>query len=138
MNLAGLSRASGVTPRTIRYYINQGLLPSPGKRGRGASYDPALVERLALIKRLQAERWPLARIRAEIEGGARRKEEGGTSTSVRPSASYLPPQRSTWEHVPVSTHVEISFRSMLPTDQKKLVDRLIELARTMFAPAEGR
>ena len=36
----------GVTPRTIRYYIVQGLLPSPGNAGPGVS-APARLRRRA-------------------------------------------------------------------------------------------
>ena len=57
MDLAELAKASGVTPRTIRYYIHQGLLPSPGKRGRGARYDRGALGRLQLIQLLQRDKW---------------------------------------------------------------------------------
>ena len=66
LDLAALSKASRLSPRTIRYYIHQGLLPSPGKRGRGARYDRATLERIELIKLLQRDRWPLAHIQRRL------------------------------------------------------------------------
>lgn len=59
---------SGVTPRTIRYYIAQGLLASPGSPGPGPKYTDADLARLRLIKRLQREHQPLAEIRARLDG----------------------------------------------------------------------
>jgi DNA-binding transcriptional MerR regulator len=35
-DLAELCDLADVTPRTVRYYVQQGLLPSPGARGPGA------------------------------------------------------------------------------------------------------
>ncbi|HJU91221.1 MAG TPA: MerR family transcriptional regulator [Gemmatimonadaceae bacterium] len=66
-DLPELSRAAGVTPRTVRYYVAQGLLPSPGTRGPGARYERGHLDRLQLIKRLQREHLPLAEIRRRLE-----------------------------------------------------------------------
>jgi DNA-binding transcriptional MerR regulator len=66
-DLHELSAAAGVTPRTIRYYVQQGLLPSPGTRGPGTRYDRAHLDRLHLIRRLQRHHLPLAEIRRRLE-----------------------------------------------------------------------
>lgn len=66
-DLNELSAAAGVTPRTIRYYVQQGLLPSPGTRGPGTRYDRAFLDRLQLIRRLQRQHLPLAEIRLRLE-----------------------------------------------------------------------
>lgn len=66
-DLNELSLAAGVTPRTIRYYVQQGLLPSPGTRGPGTRYDRAHLDRLQIIRRLQREHLPLAEIRKRLE-----------------------------------------------------------------------
>lgn len=65
-SLQDLSDLAGVTPRTIRYYIAQGLLPSPGKAGPGATYAEGHLNRLRVIKRLQREHLPLAEIRSRL------------------------------------------------------------------------
>jgi DNA-binding transcriptional MerR regulator len=66
--LADLCGLAGVTPRTVRYYIAQGLLRSPGASGPGARYDDGHLGRLRLIRRLQREHLPLAEIRARLAG----------------------------------------------------------------------
>lgn len=66
-DLNELCAAAGVTPRTVRYYMQQGLLPSPGTRGPGAHYDHGHLDRLRLIRRLQKEHLPLAEIRRRLE-----------------------------------------------------------------------
>jgi DNA-binding transcriptional MerR regulator len=66
--LADLARLAGVTPRTVRYYVVQGLLPSPEQAGPATRYTEGHLARLRLIRRLQREHLPLAEIRARLEG----------------------------------------------------------------------
>ena len=66
-DLADLSDRAGVSQRTVRYYIQQGLLPAPESRGPGAHYGPEHLDRLRLIRRLQREHLPLAEIRRRLE-----------------------------------------------------------------------
>jgi hypothetical protein len=49
--LTELADLAGVTPRTVRYYLAQGLLPSVGTAGPGAKYGDAQLARLRLIRR---------------------------------------------------------------------------------------
>ena len=67
-SLAELADLAGVTPRTVRYYVSQGLLPSPGASGPGAKYDDGHLDRLRLIRKLQREHLPLAEIRQRLAG----------------------------------------------------------------------
>lgn len=66
-SLTELADLASVTPRTIRYYITQGLLRGPATSGPGAKYDDTDLARLRWIKRLQAEHQPLAEIRSQLE-----------------------------------------------------------------------
>lgn len=67
-SLTELADLAGVTPRTVRYYMSQGLLPSSGSSGPGAKYDDAHLARLRLVRRLQREHLPLAEIRQRLAG----------------------------------------------------------------------
>jgi len=67
LDLAELSARAGVSTRTVRYYIQQGLLPAPESRGPGAHYGGEHLDRLHLIRRLQREHLPLAEIRRRLE-----------------------------------------------------------------------
>ncbi|HEX2220291.1 MAG TPA: MerR family transcriptional regulator [Gemmatimonadales bacterium] len=66
-DLPELSERARVTPRTVRYYIQQGLLPAPGFTGPGAKYGEGHLDRLRLIRRLQQAHLPLAEIRRRLE-----------------------------------------------------------------------
>lgn len=66
-SLTELADLAGVTPRTVRYYLAQGLLPAVGQTGPGSKYDTGHLARLRLIRRLQGEHLPLAEIRRRLE-----------------------------------------------------------------------
>ena len=65
--LTKLADLAGVSQRTIRYYLSQGLLVSTGSAGPGAKYDDLHLARLRLIRRLQREHQPLAEIRRQLD-----------------------------------------------------------------------
>jgi DNA-binding transcriptional MerR regulator len=65
-SIGELAKAADVTPRTIRYYTLEGLLPPPQIVGRTAVYSEAHRLRLRLIARLKALFLPLHEIRARL------------------------------------------------------------------------
>lgn len=66
-SLADLCDLADVTPRTVRYYITQGLLRPPTGAGPAARYEDGHLYRLRLIRRLQREHLPLAEIRRRLD-----------------------------------------------------------------------
>ena len=60
--LSELAEETGLTARTIRYYIARGLVDGPEVAGRGAVYGRRHVDRLVEIQRLQSEGRMLAEI----------------------------------------------------------------------------
>jgi DNA-binding transcriptional MerR regulator len=64
--LAELAELTGLTPRTIRYYIVEGLLPPPQGAGPAAVYTAAHRDRLRLITALKARYLPLREIRRRL------------------------------------------------------------------------
>ena len=67
LNLKELAAAAGVSARTIRYYVQRGLLPAPAFHGRDTTYSHDHLHRLAAIKKLQDHFLPLDAIAAELE-----------------------------------------------------------------------
>lgn len=66
--LKDLCRDAQVTERTVRYYIQEGLLPPPEGAGPLARYSREHLLRLRLIRRLKEEYYlPLAEIRRRLE-----------------------------------------------------------------------
>ena len=159
--LSQLAGEADVTPRTIRFYIAQGLLASPGA-GPGARYSDNHLERLRLIRQLQRNHQPLAEIRKQLDRGsaldyvqsllpppaqaalpAPNEPPRAMFALAMPSApawitpprrqSATPePDRSQWDRVSLSPDVELHVRRPLTRDHNRRVDRLIAVARELL------
>jgi DNA-binding transcriptional MerR regulator len=62
LDIDELARAAGVTPRTVHFYLAQGLLPRVGPGGKGPRYSEGHLLRLRLIRGLQDLRMSLGEI----------------------------------------------------------------------------
>lgn len=91
-DLAGLA---GATPRTIRYYVAQGLLPPPAGNGPGAHYTDDHLARLRLIRRLQRQHQPLSEIRQRLASLGERE----VAALVAGDADEAPPPDSALEYL---------------------------------------
>ena len=63
-----LSALAGVTPRTVRFYIAEGLMDRPAGEKRGAHYLQRHLEQLLLIRRWTDAGVSLDRVRELIAG----------------------------------------------------------------------
>lgn len=84
MKIRDLVERTGVSRETVHYYIRDGLLPKPRKRGRNiADYDDSYVERIRMIKELQDNYFlPLAVIK-NILKNRKKSPEGQSFLSLR-------------------------------------------------------
>ncbi len=64
--LQAIAAASGLPVRTLRFYLAQGLLPSPVRQGQHTRYPASTLHRLTLLRRLRAANLPLADIRDRL------------------------------------------------------------------------
>jgi DNA-binding transcriptional MerR regulator len=78
MTIDELARRTGMTARNIRAHQSRGLLPPPEVRGRTGYYGREHLDRLELIKELQADGFNLEAIRRLIQGA-----RGSTSEVLR-------------------------------------------------------
>jgi len=62
LDIVEVSRHTGVPASTLRYYEEKGLIASIGRRGLKRLFDPAVLERLALISLGRASGFALAEI----------------------------------------------------------------------------
>lgn len=119
-----LASLGGVTRRTVRYYLQEGLLPPPLGLGRGDHYTQAHLDALLRIKALQEQGLTIAQVRQSLAG-------------PRPPVPVAaPPARQTWIRLNLAPGIElhISTARRLPPPS-----RLAELAawcRDHFAPME--
>lgn len=66
LDIAEVSRRAGLPASTLRYYEEKGLVASSGRRGLRRLFDPAVLERLALIALGRAAGFALDEIAAML------------------------------------------------------------------------
>lgn len=92
-SISELASLAGVTPRTIRYYVSIGLLPSPPQAGPRTRYTDGHLQRLRLIRHLQKQHFPLAEI------GARLQELDDEAVEAALDAGSGPPEDSALDYI---------------------------------------
>jgi DNA-binding transcriptional MerR regulator len=102
LSLQQLADGADVTPRTVRYYISQGLLPAPNVQGPNARYARGHLDRLRLIRRLQQEHQPLAEIRSRLE----RLDDNQVADLVREADALPSPDEAPLEPEPGAKALE--------------------------------
>jgi DNA-binding transcriptional MerR regulator len=96
-SLSELTEEAGVSVRTVRYYIAEGLLPPPAAAGPRSFYTQAHLDRLRLIDRLKTAYLPLKEIRRrltaldddEVHRLATHQEPAGPSAATQEAARIV-------------------------------------------------
>ena len=118
-----LSTLAGVTPRTVRYYIAQGLLDRPEGEKRGAHYLRRHLEQLLLTRRWTDAGLGLDRIR-ELQAGA---------PEDPPRRAAPPGSVEVWSRVTVAdgleVHLEPGRAGLSPEQVRALVRGITALYR---------
>jgi DNA-binding transcriptional MerR regulator len=86
-----LAKKSGVSVRTIRFYINEGLLPAPQIQGRYTVYTQEYLDRLALIRHLKESFLPLKEIRDVLSSLSWDEVRETLAQVSRRNVVYAPP-----------------------------------------------
>lgn len=133
--LEELADEAGVSPRTVRYYVQRGLLPAPVFRGRDTAYSAEHLVRLRAIRRLQEQFLPLDAIQVELERRTthelQRIADGKESAPkvtyhvpAAPSPEPAPMHEERWIRIVLDDGLELHLSDRAPPHARALFDEL--------------
>ncbi len=110
-----LAVLGGVSRRTVRYYVQRGLLPTPTGTGRGKHYTQEHLELLVRIRHLQEEGVSLAEIQERLRepqpssGRVVPAPQEGTTEVPGPTRAPLAPEipRTHWVRIELAPGLEL-------------------------------
>ncbi len=159
LTLQEICELVNVSSRTVRYYIQQGLLPPADRAGPGATYGQGHLDRLNLILRLKSQHLPLSEISRRLNGlsdadilsllkGAVPSEANtaadyvaavlsGTGTPVSGLSHHkVTPTpkaaRSTWERHSITPELELHIKRPLSREDNRRAQALLRHAHDLF------
>ena len=110
-NIEKIAELCGVTRRTVRYYIQRGLLPAPEGKLKGAYYTEKHLEILKKIQELSKNGVPLAQMKELLN-----EEDVDTIMDVIRDTEYceceipMRPEFDEWFRVKIADGVELNFQ----------------------------
>jgi DNA-binding transcriptional MerR regulator len=128
--MADLERETGLTPRTIRFYIKEGLIPGAKGRGVGATYGPAHLLRLKAVNLLKEDHLPLEEIKQRLD--AMRDSELAAMLEVKTA-----PPEDRWRRILLHPDLELHIRERGGRDRdyelERVVDTIVKQSEILIA-----
>jgi DNA-binding transcriptional MerR regulator len=128
-----LAQRAGVSARTVRYYVQRGLLPAPEFRGPDTAYTDEHLARLRAIRVLQDRHLPLDAIEAALQtrsvAAVARIAEGEVPADLLGPAAPAPaPDRdeapSRWERHGLAPGLELHVDEAASEEVRALAEAL--------------
>ena len=132
-----LAERAGVSRRTVRYYVQRGLLPPPQGLGRGKHYAEAHLNALIRIRELQEEGVPLDEIGARLAGRSNTDRGTPRSTTSEGAAAVRPASatQTTWTRLTMGEDVELHVRGRRLTEEQ--MRKLARAVRNILEETDG-
>ncbi len=154
-SVAELAELGGVSRRTVRYYIQENLLPAPLGVGRGRHYGSAHLDHLLRVKALQELGLSLADVRAALQAPSPSSEaplpsprslaptgrSGSESLPLRAAATPAardagPVAREAWTRLVLAPGIELAVASTRRLPSPSRVEQLARWCRAHFRTRE--
>ena len=124
--IGDLAELASVSRRTVRYYVQEGLLRAPFGLGRGNHYGQEHLDQLLRVKALQEAGRSLDEIRRALEPGAPADE-----APVEPALV----ERTNWRRLSLAPGVELHVASSVRLPSPGTLDELARWCRSHFHPS---
>ena len=142
-----LAAPAGVSPRTLRFYLVEDLLPAPLSRDRGAHYDDAHLTRLQSLQYYQGLGMELVNIKrlfashyatAALDRGETPPPLGFETSAAQPGQGRLPDTPvSPWRGIELAPGLELHVSGAHPLPIPPALGHIAATCRDLFGlPSE--
>jgi DNA-binding transcriptional MerR regulator len=115
-----LASLAGVSRRTVRFYIQESLLPPPLGVGRGRHYDESHLDRLLEVRSLQES----GRSLEDIKAGRVPRESARLIAAQREAV-----RRTAWRRLELAPGVELHLASDIKVPAGPRLEELVDWCR---------
>ena len=130
--IGDLADLGGVSRRTVRYYVQEGLIPAPLGVGRGNHYGREHLDGLLKVKALQEAGRTLDEIRRVLHPGGR------SAVAVADRADPdMQLDRTLWRRVTLAPGVELHIAGNVRLPSSRRLAELAAWCRTNMARDSG-
>jgi len=112
-SISDVQEITGLSQRTVRFYISEGLIPPAHGRGPSATYDQSQVLRLNLIQRLKSEHLPLDEIKKRLNDLSDRQ----VTALVNPESRAV---GESWRRIALHPDIELHVRAKPASENEDL------------------
>lgn len=126
-----LASLGGVTRRTVRFYVQEGLLQPPDGLGRGRHYGPPHLARLLAVRSMQERGLSLPEIRRALAGEGKAPEDAAVEAPPVP-------ERQAWVRLSLLPGVELHVATGVRLPSPARLADLVETCRRLFTNEEDR
>lgn len=148
--LSELAEAAQTSPRTIRYYVQRGLLEAPSFRGKDTEYTEVHLAALRAIFALQKAYLPLGEIATRLRDLSIEElvalGEGGPVPAPIPIPILIPTRQPSpivaphgparWVRAEIAPGLEVSLREDAAHEVVELFERLMRQATSIKGAKE--
>ena len=130
--IGDLAELGGVSRRTVRYYVQEGLIPAPLGVGRGNHYGREHLDQLLKVKALQERGRTLDEIRRALRGRPRELQHPAEA----PAAPA--PDRTLYRRLLLAPGVELHVAGSVRLPSPGKLNELAAWCRTHFGVPSNR
>jgi DNA-binding transcriptional MerR regulator len=129
--IGDLAELADVSRRTVRYYVQEGLLPAPFGVGRGNHYGREHLDQLLKVKALQESGRTLVEIRRLLHGK-------GRETARADSVAEQGVERTAYRRLTLAPGVELHVAGDVRLPSPAKLSELAAWCRALFVVPSGR
>lgn len=121
-----ISEITGLSRRTIRFYIQENIIEPPAGRGRGGFYYDSHLSDLLKIKKLQDKGLNLSSIREILKSKISSDENIKEQKEV-----FEDYKRDTWIRYEIAEGLELHFKRSIEEKSGKKINEIIKIAKNI-------